>query len=95
MGGLVVGADVGLDLDDPARAPCGPVADEAGPEQRPRRVEGRPGEDVPVERDARDGRAQARAVVTPRTVSGISGPKIAKISGINVPRRRAAVPEPS
>jgi hypothetical protein len=46
MGGLVLGADVGLDLDDPARTV---VADESSPDQGPSRIERRSGEEPPVE----------------------------------------------
>jgi len=50
MRGAVVGPDVCLELDDPARSTARRVVpDEVCPEQRPRGFDGRRGEERPVD----------------------------------------------
>ncbi len=51
MRGPVVGAGVGLELDDPSDAPTrGVITDEVRAEERPRRLERADREETPIER---------------------------------------------
>jgi hypothetical protein len=65
MGGTVILPDVRLELDDPADpGASGNVgADEAGAEQGARGLEGRPGEEIPIDDRGRPDRFRGQSPV--------------------------------
>jgi len=91
MRGAVVLADVCLDLDDPAADPADEriVRDQARPDEGPRRVERRAGQQVAGERRVRgQGRGKSAWMS-----DGTSGPVTATNSGMSVSRKTDAVPD--